>query len=48
MKDSQIKQGRKRPLDTPKRMMERRERERKVEGGREREKERCTGYREKE
>ena len=26
-----IKQGRKRPLDTPKRMMERRERERKVE-----------------
>ena len=27
-----IKQGRKRPLDTPKRMIERRERERKVEG----------------
>ena len=26
------KQGRKRPLDTPKRMIERRERERKVEG----------------
>jgi hypothetical protein len=26
-----IKQGRKRPLDTPKRMIERRERERKVE-----------------
>ena len=25
-------QGRKRPLDTPKRMIERRERERKVEG----------------
>ena len=27
-----IEQGRKRPLDTPKRMIERRERERKVEG----------------
>ena len=27
-----LKQGRKRPLDTPKRMIERRERERKVEG----------------
>ena len=26
------KQGRKRPLDTPKRMIERRERERKVQG----------------
>ena len=26
------KQGRKRPLDTPKRMIKRRERERKVEG----------------
>ena len=36
-----IKQGRKRPLDTPKRMIEkkgrRRERERKVEGEREKE-----------
>ena len=29
---SLVKQGRKRPLDTPKRMIERRERERKVEG----------------
>ena len=28
----EIKQGRKRPLDTPKRMIERREREKKVEG----------------
>ena len=28
----QYKQGRKRPLDTPKRMIETRERERKVEG----------------
>ena len=28
----EMKQGRKRPLDTPKRMIERREKERKVEG----------------
>ena len=39
MKDSQIKQGRKRPLDTPKRMIERRERkeEGEIKRGRERE-----------
>ena len=51
------KQGRKRPLDTPKRIIERREREgererqkeRYREGGRgKRERERCKGYIERE
>ena len=51
-------QGRKRPLDTPKRMIERREREGEREKSRrdieregeirERERERCKGYRERE
>ena len=39
------KHGRKRRLDTPKRMIERRERE---EREKERERERCKGYRERE
>ena len=51
----QYKQGRKRPLETPKRMIERREREGEREKGRRRvieregdirERERCKGYRE--
>ena len=43
-KQSEKEQGRKRPLDTPKRMIERYR-----EGGRDkRERDRCKGYRERE
>ena len=59
MQNHKKKQGRKRPLDTPKRMIERREREGEREKGRRKdierddeireiERDRCKGYRERE